>query len=414
MSTDSRPRLRRTYAVWELTLACNLACSHCGSRAGSARPDEMSTAQALDVVDQLAEVGIEEVTLIGGEAFLRRDWLQIAAAITARGMRCTVTTGGYKLSAAMAHGMWEAGITQASISIDGMAATHDALRGRTGSWESCLRTADHLRAAGLAVACNTQVNRRTAVDLPELYDVLSSRLGIIAWQLQLTVPMGSAADHPDLLLQPPELLVVFPVISRIARRSVADGVQVYLANSLGYHGPDESLLRFRDSDGSWQGCQAGVTTLGIEADGAIKGCPSLPSAPYTGGNVRDRRIADIKATAPELTFNLRRPGADARDGLWGFCATCEYADTCRGGCSWSAHTLFGRRGNNPLCHHRALTLQREGLRERLIPVGAADGLPFDYGRFTMVTEPADAQWPPRDTARLTADAIRWPADWPTP
>lgn len=127
---------RRTYAVWELTLACNLSCSHCGSRAGAARQDEMSTAEALDVVDQLAEVGIEEVTLIGGEAFLRPDWLQIAAAITRRGMRCTVTTGGYKLSAAMARGMREAGIEQSSISIDGMESTHDDLRGRRGSWQA--------------------------------------------------------------------------------------------------------------------------------------------------------------------------------------------------------------------------------------------------------------------------------------
>ncbi|WP_422615130.1 radical SAM protein, partial [Frankia torreyi] len=57
---------RRTYAVWELTLACNLACGHCGSRAGARRPAELSTAQALDVVAQLDAVGIDEVTLIGG------------------------------------------------------------------------------------------------------------------------------------------------------------------------------------------------------------------------------------------------------------------------------------------------------------------------------------------------------------
>ncbi|GAA4395255.1 radical SAM/SPASM domain-containing protein [Tsukamurella soli] len=412
MSAAPRPRLRRTYAVWELTLACNLACAHCGSRAGTARPDELSAAEALDVVDQFAEVGIEEVTLIGGEAFLRRDWLQIAAAITGRGMRCTVTTGGYRVSAGMARGMRDAGIRQVSISIDGMQATHDALRGRAGSWRSCLQTAGHLHDAGVAVACNTQVNRSTAVDLPELYEVLADA-GVIAWQLQLTVPMGNAADHPELLLQPPELLVVFPVLARIARRSIVDGIQVYTANSLGYHGPDERLLRFRDEPGSWHGCQAGISTLGIEADGAVKGCPSLPSAPYTGGNIRSRRLADIKAEAPELTFNVHAPGR-ARDGLWGFCQTCEYGDTCRGGCSWTAHTLFGRRGNNPYCHHRALTLHGQGLRERLIPIEPASGVPFDYGRFTMVTEPADARWPAESLPPLTADAVRWPADWPTP
>ena len=80
---SSRVILRRsTYAVWEITLKCNLACIHCGSRAGPGRENELSTAEALDLVRQLDEVGIREVSLIGGEAFLRPDWLEIATADT--------------------------------------------------------------------------------------------------------------------------------------------------------------------------------------------------------------------------------------------------------------------------------------------------------------------------------------------
>jgi radical SAM protein with 4Fe4S-binding SPASM domain len=403
--------LRSTYAVWELTLACNLACAHCGSRAGQARQHELSTAEALDVVDQLAEVGICEVTLIGGEAFLRPDWLDIAAAITRHGMRCTVTTGGYKLSAVMARGMYAAGIRQASISVDGMEPTHDALRGRKGSWQSCFRTAEHLRMAGLGIACNTQINRRSIVELPQLYQALLDA-GVTAWQLQLTVPMGRAADEPELLLQPCEYLVVFPVLAKIAERAAADGVRVYAANNLGYHGPFEQLLRSPAGDQSWQGCQAGLSTIGIEADGTIKGCPSLPTADYTGGSVRRRRIADILATAPEMTFNLLVDQADPRDRLWGFCRNCEHGATCRGGCSWTAHTLFGRRGNNPYCHHRALALRQQDLRERLIPIEPAAGRPFDHGRFTLVTEPENAAWPLNGRPRLTANDVVWPSNWP--
>ena len=54
------------HVVWELTLACNLKCSHCGSRAGKRRPDELTTAEALAVVDQLARLGTRELTIIGG------------------------------------------------------------------------------------------------------------------------------------------------------------------------------------------------------------------------------------------------------------------------------------------------------------------------------------------------------------
>jgi hypothetical protein len=86
--------VRSSYAVWELTLRCPLACEHCGSRAGSARPDELSTTEALDVVRQLSEVGITEVTLSGGEPFLRRDWPEIARALADRGILCSLITGG--------------------------------------------------------------------------------------------------------------------------------------------------------------------------------------------------------------------------------------------------------------------------------------------------------------------------------
>ena len=66
-------------AVWEITLRCDLACRHCGSRAGHGRPDELTTAECLDVVRQLAELGTREVAIIGGEAYLRDDWLDILA-----------------------------------------------------------------------------------------------------------------------------------------------------------------------------------------------------------------------------------------------------------------------------------------------------------------------------------------------
>ena len=43
------------HVVWEITLACDLKCLHCGSRAGRRRPDELSTAECLDVVEHLQQ-----------------------------------------------------------------------------------------------------------------------------------------------------------------------------------------------------------------------------------------------------------------------------------------------------------------------------------------------------------------------
>ncbi len=86
------------YCVWEITLKCDLGCKHCGSRAGKTRPEELSTEACLDVVSQLSKLGVREVTLIGGEAYLREDWDQIAQAISDQGMVCGITTGARNLT----------------------------------------------------------------------------------------------------------------------------------------------------------------------------------------------------------------------------------------------------------------------------------------------------------------------------
>jgi radical SAM protein with 4Fe4S-binding SPASM domain len=229
----------------------------------------------------------------------------------------------------------------------------------------------------MAPFANTQINRLNHRELDALADVLLDQ-GIRGWQVQLTGPMGRAADEPDWLLQPYDMLELMPRLAAIAIRARERGCLVEAANNLGYYGPYESTLR----RSHWQSCQAGKFVLGIEADGAIKGCPSLPTGPYAGGNVRDRTIREIWDGAEQLRFARER----TTDELWGFCKGCYYAEECRGGCSWTSHTLLGRRGNMPYCHHRALELEQQGKRERLVKVEDAPGTPFDFGRFEIVLE----------------------------
>jgi radical SAM protein with 4Fe4S-binding SPASM domain len=405
---------RFTYAVWEFTLQCNLGCVHCGSRAASPRSSELSTTEALDLVRQLYDAGIREVTLIGGEAYLRSDWLTVVEAIGKAGMACTLTTGGYGISAAAARGMRQAGLQQVSVSIDGCQPTHDLLRGKSGAWSAAFDSLRHLRAAGIPVTCNSQINRLSAPELPLIYaDIVEA--GCRAWQLQLTVPMGRAADRPEILLQPSELLDVFPLLNQLAVWARRDGLLLFPGNNIGYYGPYEHRLRnAQGGNAIWEGCQAGINTLGIEADGTIKGCPSLPTLAYSGGNIREHSLAEILAQAPALAINEGQGTPAAAEHLWGFCRTCDYAELCRGGCSWTAHVFFGRRGNNPYCHHRALVHAREGTRERLVLETPAPGEPFDHGIFGLIEEPANAPWPAGDAHRFSAASIRWTPAAPAP
>src|SRR5213078_1167677 len=114
----------------------------------------------------------------------------------------------------------------------------------------------------------------------------------------------------------------------------------------------------------------------------IKGCPSLPTSEYAGGNVRDLTIEQIWNGSSQLRFTRDRTVED----LWGFCRTCYYADVCRGGCTWTSHSLLGRPGNNPYCHHRVLELRKQGLRERIVKQREAEAASFAVGEFKLLTE----------------------------
>jgi radical SAM protein with 4Fe4S-binding SPASM domain len=375
---------RPNYAVWELTLKCDLACAHCGSRAGRKRPDELDTAESLDLVAQMAALGVVEVSLIGGEAYLRDDWLMIVRAIRDAGMRCSMTTGGRGVTAELARAAAEAGLQISSVSIDGTEGTHDRLRGVSGAYRSALAAAAHLKAAGVTVGVNTQINRLSMGELPEVLETIVA-LGGRAWQIQLTVAMGRAGDDADLLLQPEDLLELFPLLAKLKARCDEARIALWPGNNVGYFGPYESVLRGHMQRGHMASCGAGCTTLGIEADGAIKGCPSLHTVSWTGGNIRDASLRDIWERSAPLRYMRDR----TVDDLWGYCRSCYYADVCRAGCTWTAFSLFGRPGNNPLCHHRALEMRKQGKRERLVQVEPPPGAPFDHGKFEIVVEEID-------------------------
>jgi radical SAM protein with 4Fe4S-binding SPASM domain len=392
-------QVRPIYAVWEITLACDLACRHCGSRAGRRRPDELTTEEALDLVDQLAELEVKEVTLIGGEAYLRDDFFDIVSRIRSHGITVTMTSGGRGLTPALIARAAEAGLAGASISLDGDEETHDRLRGVGGSYRSAIDAMRELRARNMRVACNTQINRLSVPSLPGILETIASH-GIHSWQIQLTVPMGRAADEPDVLLQPYDLLEVFPLLATLKKRCDELGVRMWPGNNIGYFGPYESTIRGYHVRGHGGSCGAGRASLGIEANGAIKGCPSLPTEEWTGGNIRDARLVDIWERAEPLRYTRDRTTKE----LWGFCGSCYYADECMSGCTWTSFVAFGRAGNNPYCHHRALEMQREGKRERIQRTHEAPGQPFDHGLFEIIVEPIPPHAPPHTVSGATPSA----------
>lgn len=381
------------YAVWEITLACDHACGHCGSRAAKARPDELTWEEMQEVADSLAALGTREVTLIGGEAYLHPDVVRLTAHLKRLGLWVSMQTGGRGFTERIGTALAAAGLDALGVSIDGPADVHDVLRGAKGSHASADRALVVADALGIPVTVNTQLNALTLPHLRAQYEHMQER-GVRGWRTQLTVAMGRAADRPEWLLQPYQLLEALDVLAACqldaVARAEAEGkppaaaMNVHGSNNLGYYGEHEETLRSQPGRVStfWAGCPAGHHTIGIESDGRIKGCPSLPTAPYHGGTVRERPLAEIWRDDAQVGFTRSRTA----DELWGFCSTCYYSEICMAGCAWTAHCTLGRRGNNPYCAHRAETLKSKGKRERLVPAERAPDTPYDFGRLELVVE----------------------------
>ncbi len=342
------------------------------------------------MVSELSEMKAREVVVIGGEAYLHEGFLDIVRALKEAGIRPLMTTGGRGITPGLARAMQEAGLYSVSVSVDGLEEAHDAIRKAPGSYESALAALSFLRGAGLFISANTNINRVNSKDLEALYEVLKGS-GIQAWQVQITAPLGRAADRPAMLLQPYDLLELMPRLAALKERAFKDGIRMMPGNNLGYFGPEEALLRSLHKGGRdhFQGCQAGKLVMGIESDGAVKGCPSLQTYAYVGGSLLKQSLRSIWESTPELAF------ARIRDveSLWGFCKTCPFASVCLGGCTFTAHSIFGKAGNNPYCHFRARSFASQGKRERLVPKDAAEGKPFDHGLFEIVVEDLDAPEP---------------------
>ena len=151
---------------WELTLACNIRCWHCGSSAGAPRDRELSAAEALAVCDQFPDLLVEEVNFTGGEPLLRPCWEFIAGRLKELGIRTKILTNGLALSADAVRRMKDVGVAAVGVSIDGLAPTHDYIRGRPGLFDAAREGIAKLREAGIPPNVVTTVNARNVPTFP--------------------------------------------------------------------------------------------------------------------------------------------------------------------------------------------------------------------------------------------------------
>jgi radical SAM protein with 4Fe4S-binding SPASM domain len=334
--------------TWEITLACNLRCGHCGSRAGQARPDELDADEAKVLIDDLAALGGREVSLAGGEPTLRADWDTLVARIAGHGMWVAVISNGLTWSAEHTRKAKAAGISCMGLSLDGLERTHDCVRKAQNSHRQVLAAMDSCLDAGIPVTAITHITRHNLAEVEELHALLG-RHGVRNWQVQLGVPMGNMTEDRTNVLGAADIAALLPRL--VALRKSGRPPRLVAADNVGYYGTVEEDLREPGSRVSfWVGCRAGLEVLGIESNGDVKGCLSLPSGlngrtDFVEGNLRKRRLAEIWNDPNAFAYNRKFRLEDLR----GTCAGCEYGEFCRGGCTWTSVAHSGHPHDYPHC-----------------------------------------------------------------
>ena len=328
--------------VWEITLACCFSCRYCGSEAGRARDGELTTEECIDVAEQLAQIGCRRAALIGGEVFMRRDWPVIVKALTDRGVRVPIITNGFLFTEAMIDEIRRVKVESIAISIDGPQDVHDAFR-QKGSFNRAMFALDTLSRAGIPVSVITTLHSRNIYRLEDLYAALKNK-DIFAWQLQACSPMGNAASG--------DFASGFDF--REAIRFVEKHLQtseflIGLADNIGYFTDSEGFLRGdRSGMSAFRGCQAGITSIGIDSVGNVRGCESMYDERFNEGNLRFRKLRDIWCDPDAFAYNRRF----TKSALTGGCEGCKYGYLCAGGCRSYNYFTHGKLYEAPQCAQR--------------------------------------------------------------
>jgi radical SAM protein with 4Fe4S-binding SPASM domain len=147
-------------------------------------------------------------------------------------------------------------------------------------------------------------------------------------------------------------LEVVPLLAEL--RAMPGRPHLVLTDNVGYYGKYEAAIRKSPTSwGFWMGCRAGLQTIGIESNGNVKGCLSLPSErhgrrSFVEGNLRTHSLSEI--------WHREGGFADTREfgeqDLGGFCRECNYRDVCRGGCLWMSYACSGDPRDNRFCFYR--------------------------------------------------------------
>ncbi len=327
------PRLHQLFL--ELTSRCNLRCEHCGSSCGDVPMIDLPADAIHDLlvkVRQDFDISRMMLCITGGEPMLRRDFFDIMADAHSLGYNWGMTSNATLIDDSAARKLRDTGMRTISVSIDGLPATHDAMRGVPGAYKKAMNGIEALLHLNCfkAVQVTTVVSRRNIGELDALYEIMDG-LDIDSWRLAAIEPIGRALEHPELFLTPDDhrLLLSFIKSKRLQGIPLEYGCCHYLG------------LEYEREVRDWYYlCSAGRLIASVMANGDIGACLDIERNEKTiQGNIFRDDFTEVWKTR----FGIFRQHLAERNET---CRTCPIKRFCDGD---SAHSWDFEKDEPRLC-----------------------------------------------------------------
>ncbi|MFO0552698.1 MAG: radical SAM protein [Polyangiaceae bacterium] len=340
----SRGRGAGLVVVWNVCRHCNMTCPHCYVAAGGRpSPGDLDTADALKVIDALADASVSTLIVSGGEPLLREDVFTLLERARERGLSVQLSSNGVLIDAEVARRLGEVGVAYVGVSIDGPAALNDDYRGLEGGFDRAVAALEHVRAAGLRAGLRTTLTRRNHSVLPDMLELARKKAD--RFYVSHLVYAGRGLKMMTEDLSRAETRQSLEWLFGESARLVAEGDPLRIVTGGNDSASPLFLHWVEDNYGSEAGSRvrallqrrggnsAGEKLLNIDHRGRVHPDQFWQSA--TLGRLPADRFEDI------LDHPLLHDLRSREDRLKGRCADCGVRELCRGSHRERAEAAFG-------------------------------------------------------------------------
>ena len=164
---------RRPIVVWNTTRTCNLKCVHCYTDSENRKySNELTTKEALKLIDELSDFGIPSLLFSGGEPFMREDLFKLLEYAARKNVRPVISTNGTLIDRETAQRVKDSGVVYVGISLDGLESINDRFRGVEGAFTRTMKGFDNCRAVNQRVGLRLTLTKRNYEDLHGIFDFI--------------------------------------------------------------------------------------------------------------------------------------------------------------------------------------------------------------------------------------------------